>query len=95
MVWDMTHAPQNETHADRTASRETDDVTVLGQLPEYREILSFLAQNPPSREAERNVHASLLELVATSMRDHMNGREPSRQSHSDAVTTEPRAATGT
>ena len=35
---------------------------------EYGEILEFLAKNPPQHDAERDVHASLLELVAQCLR---------------------------
>ena len=39
-------------------------------MPDYGEILRFLAQNPPKLEAERRVHASLLELLGACLRDH-------------------------
>lgn len=38
------------------------------QMPDYEEILSFLAANPPQLEAERELHASLLELIAKCLR---------------------------
>ncbi|MGI9408177.1 MAG: hypothetical protein ACR2O4_17500 [Hyphomicrobiaceae bacterium] len=41
---------------------------------DYGELLRFLADNPPRDDMERRVHASLLELIATSMRDE----EPDR-----------------
>ena len=38
-------------------------------MPDYSEILRFLAQNPPELDAERRVHASLLELLGACLRD--------------------------
>lgn len=37
-------------------------------MPNYGEILAFLADNPPQIEAERELHASLLELLARCLR---------------------------
>ena len=37
-------------------------------MPDYGEILAFLAANPPCLEAERELHASLLELLAQCLR---------------------------
>ena len=37
-------------------------------MPDYEEILTFLAANPPQRESERELHASLLELIAKCLR---------------------------
>jgi hypothetical protein len=37
-------------------------------MPDYGEILAFLAANPPHVEAERELHASLLELLAKCLR---------------------------
>jgi hypothetical protein len=37
-------------------------------MPDYGEILAFLAANPPQLEAERELHASLLELLARCLR---------------------------
>ena len=37
-------------------------------MPDYGEILAFLAANPPQFEAERELHASLLELLAKCLR---------------------------
>lgn len=37
-------------------------------MPDYGEILAFLAANPPRLEAERELHASLLELLAKCLR---------------------------
>ncbi|MEO0619943.1 MAG: hypothetical protein AAFZ01_11780 [Pseudomonadota bacterium] len=41
---------------------------------DYGEMLRFLADNPPGSDAERNAHASLLELIATCVRE--DGPEP-------------------
>ena len=48
-------------------------VTRLGDstgepMPDYGEILAFLAANPPQLSAERELHASLLELLAQCLR---------------------------
>ena len=37
-------------------------------MPDYGEILEFLASNPPQFAAERELHASLLELIAKCLR---------------------------
>ena len=37
-------------------------------MPDYEEILTFLAANPPKLPAERELHASLLELIAKCLR---------------------------
>lgn len=37
-------------------------------MPNYSEILAFLADNPPQLESERELHASLLELLAKCLR---------------------------
>jgi hypothetical protein len=37
-------------------------------MPDYEEILTFLAANPPTLAAERELHASLLELIAKCLR---------------------------
>lgn len=37
-------------------------------MPDYGEILQFLANNPPQLDAERELHASLLELLAQCLR---------------------------
>lgn len=37
-------------------------------MPDYGEILAFLAANPPQAETERELHASLLELLAKCLR---------------------------
>jgi len=38
-------------------------------MPDYGEILEFLAKNPPQLDAEKKLHASLLELLAQCLRD--------------------------
>jgi len=37
-------------------------------MPDYGEILAFLAANPPLLDTERELHASLLELIAKCLR---------------------------
>jgi hypothetical protein len=37
-------------------------------MSEYLEILAFLAANPPHLKVERELHASLLEFLAKSLR---------------------------
>jgi hypothetical protein len=37
-------------------------------MPDYGEILAFLAENPPQLAGERELHASLLELIAKCLR---------------------------
>ncbi len=37
-------------------------------MPDYADILNFLAKNPPKLDAERRVHASLLELLGACLR---------------------------
>jgi hypothetical protein len=37
-------------------------------MPDYGEILRYLAQTPPQTDAERQMHASLLELIAECLR---------------------------
>ena len=45
-------------------------------MPDYEEILEFLAANPPKAAAERELHASLLELIAKCLRsDSMTAEE--------------------
>lgn len=45
-------------------------------MPDYGSILRFLAENPPVLANERHVHASLLELLALSLR---KDRDPDMQ----------------
>ena len=37
-------------------------------MPDYGEILQFLANHPPELASERQLHASLLELLASCLR---------------------------
>jgi hypothetical protein len=37
-------------------------------MPDYSDLLDFLAKNPPLLESERQLHASLLELMAQCLR---------------------------
>lgn len=38
-------------------------------MPDYGDILRFLAENPPQLGAERDLHASMLELLAKCLRN--------------------------
>jgi len=40
-------------------------------MPDYEEILVFLASNPPQFAAERELHASLLVLLAKCLRGEL------------------------
>ena len=51
-------------------------------MPDYREILQFLAKNPPQLDSERALHASLLELLASCLRSDAEALQPG-QSESD------------
>ena len=44
-------------------------------MPDYGEILTFLAANPPQLGAERELHASLLELLAKCLRSEQVATE--------------------
>jgi hypothetical protein len=44
-------------------------------MPDYGEILSFLAANPPQLDDERELHASLLELLAKCLRSELATEE--------------------
>lgn len=37
-------------------------------MPDYADLLDFLAKNPPQMDSERQLHASLLELMAQCLR---------------------------
>jgi hypothetical protein len=52
------------THGVVTVTATTNGVP----MPDYEEILAFLAANPPKLAAERELHASLLELMAKCLR---------------------------
>ena len=51
-------------------------------MPDYGSILKFLAENPPVLANERRVHASLLELLALSLRAGQAPDVEALQSHS-------------
>jgi len=38
-------------------------------MPNYEDILRFLAKNPPQLSSERQLHASILELLAACLRN--------------------------
>jgi hypothetical protein len=48
-------------------------------MPDYEEILAFLAANPPKLAAERELHASLLELMAKCLRSEEIADEEAAQ----------------
>ncbi len=48
-------------------------------MPDYGEILTFLAANPPQLSAERELHASLLELLAKCLRGEQIATEESEE----------------
>jgi hypothetical protein len=52
-------------------------------MPDYGEILTFLASNPPQLEAERELHASLLELLAQCLRAEQIGTDESNEASLD------------
>jgi hypothetical protein len=55
-------------------------------MPDYGEILAFLAANPPQLAAERELHASLLELLAQCLRTDkvVTEREDASPEHLEA-----------
>ena len=54
-------------------------------MPDYGEILRFLAQNPPQLDAERKVHASLLELLAQCLRESQQAGEGAGESLEERI----------
>lgn len=54
-------------------------------MPDYGEILRFLAQNPPQLDAERKVHASLLELLAQCLREEQQVGETGDESLEERI----------
>jgi hypothetical protein len=44
-------------------------------MPDYADLLDFLANNPPQLESERQLHASLLELMAQCLRSEATACE--------------------
>lgn len=57
-------------------------------MPDYSEILEFLAKNPPQLDAERQLHASLLELMAQCLRSDDELPGPERQAAGDDLAAE-------
>ena len=55
-------------------------------MPDYGEILEFLAANPPQLAAERELHASLLELIAKCLRSEAMTAEEDEASPEDLQT---------
>jgi hypothetical protein len=44
-------------------------------MMDYGELLRYLADNPPGSTTERCVHASMLELIATCIRDEQGDQD--------------------
>ena len=55
-------------------------------MPDYEEILAFLAANPPQLAAERELHASLLELIAKCLRSEAMTEEEDETSPEELQT---------
>jgi hypothetical protein len=55
-------------------------------MADYGEILEFLASNPPQFAAERELHASLLEMIAKCLRSHTMTAEEEETSLPDLQT---------
>jgi hypothetical protein len=55
-------------------------------MADYGEILEFLAANPPQFAAERELHASLLEMVAKCLRSDVMAAEEDEASFDDLQT---------
>ena len=55
-------------------------------MHDYGEILEFLAANPPQLAAERELHASLLELIAKCLRSETMTAEEDEASPEDLQT---------
>ena len=45
-----------------------------GLVPDYRDLLMFLARHPPELDTERELHASLLEQLAKDLREGRRDR---------------------
>lgn len=45
-------------------------------MKEYKDILAYLAANPPSQDSEKGVHASILEMLAKRLRDELRNFKP-------------------
>ena len=55
-------------------------------MADYGEILEFLAANPPQFAAERELHASLLEMIAKCLRSDVMAAEEDEASFDDLQT---------
>ena len=55
-------------------------------MPDYGEILEVLAANPPQLAPERELHASLLELIAKCLRSEAMTAEEDEASPEDLAT---------
>lgn len=54
-------------------------------MPDYSDLLDFLAKNPPQIESERQLHASLLELMAQCLRSEENANAAGRHGRDDSL----------
>jgi len=54
-------------------------------MPDYSELLDFLAKNPPQIESERQLHASLLELMAQCLRSEENATAAGNHGRDDSL----------
>ena len=55
-------------------------------MADYGEILEFLAANPPQFAAERELHASLLEMIAKCLRSDVMAAEEDEASFDNLQT---------
>ena len=54
-------------------------------MPDYADLLDFLANNPPQMESERQLHASLLELMAQCLRSEATACEQTVNNNSEPL----------
>ncbi|MEM8743725.1 MAG: hypothetical protein AAGF14_03715 [Pseudomonadota bacterium] len=54
-------------------------------MPDYADLLAFLANNPPQRESERRLHASLLELMAQCLRSEETAESSSEDDSAETL----------
>ena len=54
-------------------------------MPDYADLLDFLANNPPQMESERQLHASLLELMAQCLRNEATACEQTVNNSSEPL----------
>jgi len=59
---------EQDNNGGRGQTRRSVERNGSSKMPDYGDILRFLAQTPPQSDAERQMHASLLELIAECLR---------------------------